>query len=163
MSEEIKKYHCQKCLSLKFVFLRILIGGFFVWVGVDKIMEPHQNFLYVVQGYQLFPDVLEDMVAWVMPWVEFFMGLFLVLGLWLKWTLRGFLLLISAFIIIILQALIRKLPIKFCGCFGGLFSSDIRHTLLIDICLWLLVLVMSRWLDTVSVLSLDRYFSSEKK
>lgn len=149
-------------LELKFLVLRLFIGGFFVMVGTDKVLSPYQNFLYVVQAYQIFPDVIETIVAIVFPWIELLLGLFLLLGLWLNWVLRVFLLTISAFILIISQALVRKLEIHDCGCFGGLFSSDIRHTLLIDICLWILVGLMLKMLDKASFCSLDRYFAKQK-
>ena len=149
-------------LKYKLFALRLLVGGFFVWVGVDKVMEPQQNFLYVIQGYQIFPEFFEGIIAVIFPWIELFMGIFLLLGLWTKWVLRAYLLVIFAFILIICQALIRKLPIKFCGCFGGLFSSDIQNTLIFDICLWALVYIMLRVSDKMGFFSLDKYFSEKK-
>ncbi len=143
--------------------LRILIGGFFFVVGFDKIMHPYQNFLYVVQAYQLFPEFLEEIVARIFPWMEFFLGLFLLLGLWLKWTLRSFLLIISAFLLMIAQALIRKLPIDNCGCFGGLFSSKIQHTFALDACLWVMVSLMLKHIVDTEKWSLDRYFLKTEK
>ncbi|MCB9771107.1 MAG: DoxX family membrane protein [Candidatus Omnitrophica bacterium] len=152
-----------KFTTYKFLVLRLIIGGFFIAVGLDKVLEPHQNFLYVIQGYQIFPELLENIAAYVFPWIELFLGLFLFLGLWLKWILRGFLLMISAFILIISQALVRKLPIEFCGCFGGLFSSDIHQTLILDVFLWLFVFLMMRFIAPTSFLSLDKYFSRQEK
>jgi hypothetical protein len=149
-------------LKYKLFVLRLLVGGFFVWVGVDKVMEPQQNFLYVIQGYQIFPELLEGIIAVTFPWIELLMGIFLVLGLWTKSVLRAFLLVIFAFILIICQALVRKLPIKFCGCFGGLFSSEIQHTLLFDICLFFLVYLMLRGYEHMGFCSLDKYFSEKK-
>ncbi len=152
-----------KNLGFKFFILRVVIGGFFIAVGLDKIIEPYQNFLYVVQGYKIFPEILEEIVARVFPWMELFLGLFLVLGLWLKWTLRSFLLIVSAFILIILQALIRRLPIEFCGCFGGLFSSEIHHTLLLDFFLWIFLFSLLRGIEHASFWSLDKYFLKSEK
>ena len=151
-------------MRINFLFVvRILLGAFFVAVGVDKVTHPYQNFLYVVQAYSLFPEMIEEVVARVFPWIELFLGIFLFLGLYLKWTLRAFLLTISAFILIITQALIRKLPISDCGCFGGLFSSDIHNTLFLDISFWLLLVMMIKLFDKTSFLSLDQYFAKTEK
>ncbi len=164
MSQEMtKESKVIKNLGTRYFILRILIGGFFIAVGVDKLIEPYQNFLYVVQGYKLFPEMLEEMVARIFPWMELFLGLFLALGLWLKWTLRSFLLIVSAFILIIVQALIRRLPIEFCGCFGGLFSSEIHHTLLLDVFLWIFLSILLRGVEHTSFWSLDKYFLKSEK
>ncbi len=152
-----------KNLGVKFFVIRIMLGGFFLAIGIDKVLHPYQNFLYVVQGYQIFPEILEEMVARIFPWIELFLGLFLVLGLYLKWTLRAFLLIVGAFILIIVQALFRRLPIEFCGCFGGLFSSKIQHTLVMDLSLWVLLWILLRGLEFSSWGSLDKYFMKAEK
>lgn len=162
-SETSVKAKIIKNLGLKFFVLRVLIGSLFVVIGITKIMEPYQNFLYVVQGYEILPAMLENIVAQVFPWVEFFLGLFLILGLWLKWVLRAFLLMMIAFIGIISQALIRKLPLEYCGCFGGLFSSDIHHTFILDVCLLLLIITLLRGMEHTLFWSLDKYFLKSEK
>jgi len=150
--------------GINFLFsVRILIGAFFIVIGIDKVMSPYQNFLYVVQAYQLFPEPLENIVARVFPWMELFLGIFLFLGLYLRWTIRAFLLILSAFILIITQALVRKLPLESCGCFGGLFSSDIQTTLLLDLSLWFFCYLMLKTPEKTSYLSLDRYFEKTEK
>ncbi len=161
--DKAKSQQSAKNGGVQFFIFRFIIGGFFIAVGLDKIIEPYQNFLYVVQGYQLFPEMLEEIVARVFPWMELLLGLFLVLGLWLKWTLRSFLLIVSSFILIILQALVRRLPIEFCGCFGGLFSSEIHHTLMLDMFLWIFLFGMSRSLEQASFWSLDKFFLKSEK
>lgn len=143
--------------------VRILIGLFFIVVSLDKVMSPYQNFLYVVQSYQLFPAMIEEVVARVFPWIQLLLGVFLFLGLYLKWTLRSFLLMISAFLLIIGQALARQLPISDCGCFGGLFAMEAHNTFFLDIALWLLTLIMLRSLPATSTLSLDNYFAKNEK
>ena len=143
--------------------MRILIGVFFIAVGLDRVLAPYQNFLYVVQSYRLFPDVIEEIVARIFPWIELLLGIFLFLGLYLKWTLRAFLLIVSAFLLVITQALVRRLPISDCGCFGGLFVSDIHNTFFIDVSLFLLFVLMLRAIPATSFLSLDNYFAKNEK
>lgn len=143
--------------------LRVLIGVFFVVIAVDKLFEPYQNFLYAVQGYSIFPAILEEIVARVFPWVELFLGLFLILGLWLKWTLRSFLVIVFLFILIIVQALVRGIQLDTCGCFGGLFAAEIHQTLIVDGSLLLFFGMLLRRLEETSFWSLDQYFVKSEK
>lgn len=143
--------------------LRVLIGIFFVVIAVDKLFEPYQNFLYAVQGYSIFPAILEEIVARVFPWVELFLGLFLILGLWLKWTLRSFLVIVFLFILIILQALVRGIQLDTCGCFGGLFAAEIHQTLIVDVSLLLFFGMLLRRLEETSFWSLDQYFAKSEE
>ena len=102
------------------VALRVIIGLLFVLSGFEKLIEPHQNFLYVVQGYDLFDKPLDMFVVRILPWFELLLGIFVVLGLWLSESLKGLWVMTACFIIVVAQAVLRKLPITDCGCFGGL-------------------------------------------
>jgi len=141
-----------------FVVIRILIGFIFVVSGFEKLIGPYQNFMYVVQSYEFLPTVLEEVVARILPWGEFFLGVFLVFGLWLKWTLRSTLILIGMFILIVGQALLRKLPIDECGCFGGLISLPLYGVLIFDCTLLLLTSLLLKYKNRTNILSLDGYF-----
>ena len=144
-----------------FPILRMIIGLFFLLVSLEKLLEPYQNFLYVVQSYQLFPSLLEEAVARVVPWVQFFLGLFLFLGLWVKNILKGLVILIVGFLGVVGQALIRKLPLDECGCFGSLISLPPRKTFLLDITLLVFTVILFRRIKETSGWSLDAYFEME--
>ncbi|MCA9399913.1 MAG: DoxX family membrane protein, partial [Candidatus Omnitrophica bacterium] len=101
-----------------YIFIRVFIGGLFIVSGFNKIVNPVENFQYIVETYDIFPDALEVVIARVVPWLELVFGIFCALGLWLTWSLRGIFCLFTGFIIILSQAIIRKLPIDECGCFG---------------------------------------------
>lgn len=93
----------------------------------------------------------------MMPWFELFLGVFLLLGFYLKWTLRGTLILLGAFIFIVSQAIIRKLPIDECGCFGGLVSLPLHGVLMMDSALLLLTGLLLYKANSTYFLSLDNY------
>ena len=59
--------------------LRILIGSIFIVSGLGKLLSPYQNFLYVIQAYQLLPAWGEALAAQIFPWVELLIGIFLAL------------------------------------------------------------------------------------
>lgn len=141
-----------------FVILRILIGSVFVISGFEKLIGPYQNFLYVIQSYAFLNVFWEEVAARVVPWLELFLGVFLIFGLWLGWVLRGLLVLVTAFIFVVTQALVRGLPIDECGCFGGLISFPPPVVLLLDSALLFLSALLLYRLDRTSSLSLDGYF-----
>ena len=146
-----------------FVLIRILLGCLFIVSGLEKLLSPYQNFLYVIQSYEVLIKPLEEVVARVLPWVEFFCGVFLFLGLWLRWSLRVLLVLIASFITIVSQAILRKLPISECGCFGQLFSLPLPTVVLMDSMLGVLVATMLARIQKTSALSCDQFFLKQEK
>lgn len=143
-----------------FVIARVLIGAIFVVSGFEKLIGPYQNFLYVVQGYELFPPLLENIAAHVVPWIEFFLGVFLLLGLWLKWVLRAVLVLIAVFVFVVAQALMRNLSLIECGCFGDFLTVPLYVILVFDAVMLFVVDFLMRKEERTIVFSLDRYFSN---
>lgn len=141
-----------------FVALRIFLSLIFLISGIEKVFSPYQNFLYVVQGYQVFPVVLEEAIARIVPWLELFLGLFLLLGLWLKVSLRATALMYIGFISIVGQALVRKLPLEECGCFGQLITLTPSQIILMDLGFLLLTIIVLKNLQKSLVLSIDNAY-----
>jgi uncharacterized membrane protein YphA (DoxX/SURF4 family) len=139
------------------VFFRIFIGLILLGSGFEKLMSHYQNFLYVIQSYQAFPDWFEKAVAIGMPWIELLIGLFLVLGLWLNWSLKAALILFAGFIAIVAQALLRHLPIDQCGCFGEAIHILPQYIMVFD-SFTLLILVWLIRQPQTHAWSLDKYF-----
>ena len=130
--------------------------------GSQKLLDHYQNFLVVVQGYSLFDylsfaSLIETAIARGMPWVELFVGIFLVLGLWVKLSLKTAMLLFLGFVCILSQAIIRDLPIKECGCFGEKFSLPIHVMLMLDAATLILILFSLKNFEQTRQWSLDRY------
>ena len=115
-----------------------------------------------MQGYQLVGPGLDVMVAKCVPWIEFLLGVFLFLGLWIQIVLKALWAMIVVFIFVLGQAIFRNLPIKECGCFGGLFSVPLPVTLLFDSSLLIAVSFLKAFIDQTSQKSLDGYFSKKK-
>jgi|CXWL01.1.fsa_nt_gi uncharacterized membrane protein YphA (DoxX/SURF4 family) len=141
-----------------FPFLRILIGLLFVVSGGEKLIWPYQNFLYVLQSYEILPFGVDVFVAHVFPWIEFTTGLFLILGLWSHQMIKIALCMFAIFILVIAQALSRHLPIDECGCFGQLISLKPQHTLVMDSVFFLMLFWALRHIKQVERFSLDGYF-----
>jgi uncharacterized membrane protein YphA (DoxX/SURF4 family) len=143
------------------VFIRILIGLLLIVSGGEKLLNHYQNFLYVIQSYEIFPTTIENLAAYIVPWIELLTGIFLLLGLWLSWTLKSTLLLFAGFILIVSQAIIRQLPISECGCFGSLISLPLWGVLTFDSVVFLLTLLLIVKIDLASRFSLDRFYGGK--
>jgi len=142
-----------------YVILRMCVGLIFVVSGFEKLIYPYQNFLYVIENYQILTSGLRELTARVLPWVELFLGAFCILGIWLKWSLRGLILMVLLFMVVVTQALLRNLPIDECGCFGQLITLPLHGVLMFDtIVLGLLILMIIR-IDKTGHLGLDQYYS----
>lgn len=142
-----------------FFLFRLLLGGLFILSGAEKLLNHYQNFLYVVQSYSFLPPALEKLIAFIVPWVELILGLFLVLGLWLRYSLSALLLLILGFIVVVAQAILRGLPLDECGCFGSLITFRPEQVILLDSVLLFLTVILLLLLKKTRSLSLDEYFS----
>ena len=143
-----------------FVIVRLFIGSLLVFASTQKLFSPYQNFLYIVESYQIFPATLSQLIVFIFPWIEFFLGVFLILGLWLTAVLRGTVLVFLGFIFIVAQALIRKLSIADCGCFGEWFSLPLYGILTVDSLVLLMTIGLLLNIPRTSQWSLDRYFDT---
>ena len=147
-----------KIPSNTFVVLRIVLGSLLLISGGEKLSTPYQNFLYVIQHYQMLPPLLEEWSARIFPWIEFSTGLFVVLGLWLTITLRAQMGLFFLFILVLSQALIRQLSVDECGCFGELISFPVPVVLIMDSIFFILTACLIKNLSQTSRFSLDHVF-----
>ncbi len=144
------------------VFIRIWIGVLFVFSGTQKLLSPYQNFLYVIQNYQVLSHPFDVAVSIVLPWIELILGVFVILGLWTHWALRGLLILVTIFMGVVGQAIIRNLPIKDCGCFGEGFSFPLPVTLLFDGVLWIYIAFLMIRLERTIQFSVDQHYFRKK-
>jgi uncharacterized membrane protein YphA (DoxX/SURF4 family) len=140
------------------ILFRIIIGSIFIVSGLGKLLSPYQNFLYVIQAYQVLPSWAEALTAQIFPWIELFTGVFVLLGMWTSWSLRGALVLFGVFVVIVGQALIRGLPLETCGCFGEWVHLKLQTVIIIDSASLLLTLLLLYNIVQTRKFSLDSYF-----
>ena len=60
---------------------RWILGITFIYASYYKILSP-TDFAKMVYGYNLFPEVLINLIAIVLPFVELISGLCLLLGIY---------------------------------------------------------------------------------
>ncbi len=144
------------------LFLRCVVALIFIVSGFEKLSSPAENFLYILQAYELFPDVLARLFSVVFPWIELGIGVFLLFGLWLRLTLAGLTLVSAVFIGVVGQAIIRGLPIDSCGCFGNLVHLPLHGVIFLDISIFSIAIACLRNIEAVRFLSLDRYYDPSR-
>lgn len=141
------------------VLIRVILGVLFIISGGEKILSPMENFLYVIDGYQVIPRAVEPLVALLFPWVELLAGLFILLGLWLRQALGVLMAMSLSLVVIVGQAIVRQLPLENCGCFGELVHVPLRGVILIDLSVAALTLLCLVKIKSASRFSLDEMYA----
>ena len=96
--------------------LRIIIGGIFLISGLAKISDP-VRFLLTLREFRLFPESIVPFTAVFLPWLEFFLGLSVVLGVLYRTSALMLAGLNMLFIIALGSVIVRGFEVD-CGCFG---------------------------------------------
>jgi uncharacterized membrane protein YphA (DoxX/SURF4 family) len=115
----MKKY--QPWLTLLF---RLILGGVLLVAGALKVTDPYSS-ATSVRAYQILPVDLANFLGFVLPFAEVAIGIFLIVGIWVRLNAIAGGALMIMFIFAISQAWIRGISLD-CGCFGngGLLESD---------------------------------------
>jgi len=118
---------------------RWILGLTFIYASLHKIIAP-ADFAKIVYGYGLFPEILINLIAIMIPLLELVTGLALVIGVYPRSaaiTINGLLL---AFIAVLTINLIRGHEFD-CGCFSAGqsgYSSSPKVTIARDIIYFML-------------------------
>jgi uncharacterized membrane protein YphA (DoxX/SURF4 family) len=124
--------------------IRILIGFVFLFAAVFKIADTN-TFAQSINNYKLLPDILINLTAIILPWIELSTALLLIFGISVKENAAIISGLLIVFIAAIFISLLRGLDIE-CGCFGTVDGSKIGlQKLLENIGLLLLGLVLIKF------------------
>jgi uncharacterized membrane protein YphA (DoxX/SURF4 family) len=95
-------------------FLRVLSGLVLVFASRDKLGDA-ASFAQMVTNYQLLSPYLVPLASVVIPWLEFFTGLFLVFGFRYRAAAFIFCVLMGLYALAIAFDLLRGVDIN-CGC-----------------------------------------------
>lgn len=117
MKLELRSWRSQ-APDLAAVLVRWLLGGLFLYLGLNKALQPVE-FLKLVRQYELVesPLLLNAMAA-LLPWFEVFCGLLLLGGVAVRGAALMLVLMLVPFTVLILQrawALQAALAIPFCA------------------------------------------------
>jgi len=111
------------------LIVRWLLGALFLVACYQKIIEP-AHFAKIIYGYYLFPDAAINLIAIILPYVELFSGMALILGIYPRSAALIINAMLLAFIVAISINLIRDHRSQGVGSFsltqGDLFSNMSR-------------------------------------
>ncbi|MGH9369518.1 MAG: MauE/DoxX family redox-associated membrane protein [Thermoanaerobaculia bacterium] len=135
MIEDRRPWWLSPWLSIR---VQLALGALFVAAAIPKIADP-PTFAHMVYNYRMLPGAAINAMALLLPWVELFAGLALLVGFW-KRTAAGLTgLLLFVFILALGFNLARDNPVN-CGCFDlrakekprAELLSEMRWTILRD-------------------------------
>ena len=97
------------------ILFRIILGFIFIYAAMDKIVDPF-TFAVDIRNYELTPEIITNIMALTLPWIELFCGLFLILGIFPRTVAFMICTMLIVFILAISMAMLRGLNID-CGCY----------------------------------------------
>lgn len=122
---------------------RLALGGVFFYAGWLKAVAPAEEFAYAIETYKVVPPALALLSAKTVPWIEIYFGVFLAAGVFMRLSAACLGAALLGFEALLLQAMVRHLPVTSCGCFGSSHSNSMGHEFLQN--LGLLALAAIAW------------------
>ncbi|HEX9981933.1 MAG TPA: MauE/DoxX family redox-associated membrane protein [Thermoanaerobaculia bacterium] len=127
------------------VRVQIALGAIFIAAALPKVTDP-PSFAHMIYNYRILPAPLINITSLVMPWVEIFAGLALIVGVWKTAARNLIAAMLVIFIIAISVNLARGNAID-CGCFDVSAAgksweeriTDMKFVILRDIGMLLMV------------------------
>ncbi|MEN6295698.1 MAG: MauE/DoxX family redox-associated membrane protein [Chloroherpetonaceae bacterium] len=115
----------KKLLNNEYVLLicRIVVGLMFIVVGVGKIANP-EEFAKEIANYQILPYLFVNITAIIIPWIELFAGILLLLGVQTKSSSIVIAVMTVVFTIAVIIAIAKGLNIE-CGCYSNIASQQV--------------------------------------
>ena len=131
-------------LQNKWILLvfRLFLGAMFIYASWDKIANP-EDFSGVIRNYYLLPEPATNFFAIILPWVELYIGICLILGIFVNGASLLSVGLMVMFLVALGQATARGLDIE-CGCFHGASKVGLKRILEDFLFLGMAYLVLKR-------------------
>jgi len=105
------------------LIFRIILGSIFLVAATAKISDL-SGFAKEIGNYQIVPDLLRNIMAITIPWIELVCAIFLIVGIRMKSSATILGVLIIIFNIAIFIALLKGLNIN-CGCHTQVMAEKV--------------------------------------
>lgn len=140
---------------------RILLGATFIFSGFVKSVDP-MGTVYKIQDYLLafgLPGLEKLALGFsiILCAGEFCLGMFMLLGLYRKWTSR-LLFLVMLFMTPLTLYLAIANPVKDCGCFGDALIITNWQTFFKNIVLLICSIVVLKWHERITNLFTGKFY-----
>ena len=96
---------------------RIIIAVIFILAAANKVTQVH-TFQQNVAAYHMLPLFMLPIFASTVPWIEMFVGIYLLFGFCIRTVSKVTIALLLMFMIAIAYALLTNQPVGNCGCFA---------------------------------------------
>jgi len=137
---------------------RLALGGVFIFAGAVKLGYI-DTLIWEINQYNMLPHQLATAYGYVLPPLEIALGVFLVVGLFLRAGAAVSGLVVLSFAIAKIQALARGLDIIICWCFGPAVPLLSVQSLAIDFAL--LAMAVQIFFHRGDFLALGPWFSQK--
>ena len=107
----------EKWFNRFFIGLQIVVGVVLLWSSFEHFKNQHFFLIHVIR-YEVFPNSMALLIAFLVPVLELIMGVFLLANYSPAFTRSATSILFVSFGVLHTSALIRGLEID-CGCFGS--------------------------------------------
>ncbi len=118
--ELIKQYFAE--------FIKFILAVTFILASLSKIAAP-ESFLRDIENYQIVPLFFINFTAIFLPWLEFLIALFLIIGYKKRAALIIIIALLLVFIVALGYNIFRGADFD-CGCFGAFLKQNIFQALI---------------------------------
>ena len=98
------------------IVLRVILGAIFIYASVNKLFHG-EEFAKAIKNYEMMPLFTINILAIILPYVEFITGILLITGIYKKGSSAIAILSLVVFLIALTSAYARGLDIN-CGCFS---------------------------------------------
>lgn len=99
------------------IVLRLLLGLVFLYAAYTKLRQPWMLFAMSIDAYQILPAWAALQLGHWLPWLELLIGIFLITGIFLRYTAISATGLLVIFFALMTRAYLKGIAID-CGCFG---------------------------------------------
>ena len=95
---------------------RCVLGSVFILASIDKIQYP-RDFARIIMAYNVLPNKFAIFIAFTLPWIELCLGVFLIIGIYIRESATILSFLLIGFLIAIAYKALNG-GIQSCGCFS---------------------------------------------
>jgi uncharacterized membrane protein YphA (DoxX/SURF4 family) len=137
---------------------RLVVGAVLFYAGFIKAVAPSAEFAAAIDAYHLLPFELVNPVAIGLPWIEMWVGTFLIAGFEVRRTSIASTVLFAGFLVFLIWAIAKGIDLSTCGCFGSDAMSP-KQTIGMDVVLLGLSIALTALSRPTRAWSLDRWLS----
>lgn len=120
---------------------RLILGLVFLYSGFHKAVQPAEEFAVVIEAYNILSPSDSLTAARVVPWIEVFTGAFLITGFLARAAAAVGGSMLAMFMFALLSAIIRRVPLENCGCFGKSIHLTPPQAIMMDAALFLMAII----------------------